>query len=33
MSIGSWIYMFTVWTLIITLNIFCFYNIFRKQGK
>lgn len=33
MSIGSWIYMLTVWALIIALNIFCFYNIFRKQGK
>ncbi len=28
----SWIYMGTVWTIIITLNIYCFYNIFTK-GK
>ncbi len=33
MSIGSWIYMLTVWVLIIALNVFCFYNIFRKKEK
>lgn len=27
----SWIYMGIVWTIILTLNVFCFYHIFKKK--
>ncbi len=33
MTPGSWIYMLTVWGLIIALNIFCFARIFGKKRK
>ena len=28
----SWLYMLSVWAIIIALNVFCFYNIFKKNG-
>ena len=27
----SWVYMLLVWAAIIALNVFCFWNIFRKR--
>lgn len=32
MTPGAWILMATTWTIIIALNVFCFYRIFRKKN-
>lgn len=31
MTLGSWIYMLTVWAFILALNVFCFRRIFSKK--
>lgn len=31
MTAGSWVYMITVWAIIIGLNVFCFARILRNQ--
>jgi Ca2+/Na+ antiporter len=33
MSMLSWLYMLSVWTVILLLNIFCFYRIFTIKEK
>lgn len=27
----SWLYMFTVWAILIALNVFCFYKILKPR--
>jgi hypothetical protein len=31
MTPGSWIYMLTVWGLLIALNVYCFRKVFKKK--
>lgn len=31
MTTLSWIYMLSVWTIIISLNVYCFSRIYRKK--
>ena len=31
MTLGSWLYMLTVWGIIVALNVFCFSRIFAKK--
>lgn len=31
MTAVTWIYMLAVWAAIITLNVYCFYRIFKKK--
>lgn len=33
MTLFSWIYMITVWAIILGLNVFCFYRVFRSRGN
>lgn len=28
----SWLYMLLVWGLIVAVNVFCFYRLFKKKG-
>ena len=28
----SWIFMLTVWAIILSLNVFCFYKVLQKPG-
>ena len=32
MTIGSWVFMIIVWSIIIVLNVFCFTKMFRKKS-
>ncbi len=29
---GGWIFMIAAWLFILALNVYCFYNIFKKKG-
>lgn len=31
MTVGSWIYMLTVWAFILAVNVFCFKRIFSRK--
>lgn len=33
MTLWSWLYMGLAWAAIIALNVFCFYRIFKKNGR
>jgi len=31
MTTGAWIYMFSVWAVILALNVFCIVRMFKKR--
>ena len=33
MNAVSWIYMLVAWSVIIAINVYCFYRIFGKGGS
>lgn len=33
MTLFSWIYMLTIWGLLLALNAYCFYAVFRKREQ
>jgi hypothetical protein len=33
LAIGGWFFLITAWTGIITLNVYCFWNIFMEREE
>lgn len=33
MTLLSWLYMGVAWILILAVNVFCFYRIFKKESR